>query len=42
MAAQPPYDTKLADFYILHYTYGNDYDLNGTFTPGRLWWGWVG
>ncbi|KAK2079342.1 hypothetical protein QBZ16_003033 [Prototheca wickerhamii] len=41
MAAQPPYDTKLADFYILHYTYGNDYDLNGTFTPGRLRWGWA-
>lgn len=35
MMSQPPYDTKLAPFYILHYTYGNDYDAEGNFTPGE-------
>lgn len=34
MMAQPPYDEKLAPFYILHYTYGMDYTLEGVFTPG--------
>jgi hypothetical protein len=36
--AQPPWDAKMAlkgkPYYILHYTYGNDYDLDGAFTPG--------
>ena len=35
MMAQPPYDEKLAPFYILHYTYGMDYTLEGVFTPGK-------
>lgn len=40
MMAQPPYDDKLAPFYILHYTYGMDYTLQGEFTPGeRRDWG---
>lgn len=34
MMAQPPWDTELDPYYILHFTYGNDYSLNGTFTPG--------
>jgi hypothetical protein len=36
MMAQPPYDEKLAPFYLLHYTYGMDYTLQGLFTPGEL------
>jgi hypothetical protein len=35
MMAQPPYDEKLAPFYLLHYTYGMDYTLEGVFTPGE-------
>ena len=32
--------TKLSPFYIIHYTYGMDYTLEGVFTPGekrQLW-----
>ena len=36
LAAQPPWDTELKDFLILHYTYGNDYTLEGKFTPGVI------
>jgi hypothetical protein len=41
--AQPPWDGRMElsahkPFYILHYTYGNDFNLDGKFTPG----GWVG
>jgi hypothetical protein len=36
LAAQPPWDTELKDFLILHYTYGNDYTLDGVFTPGKI------
>lgn len=36
LAAQPPWDTKLTGFYILHYTYGNDYTMDGVFTPGKI------
>lgn len=40
MMAQPPWDTKMdmapgKPFYILHYTYGMDYTLEGVFTPGK-------
>lgn len=35
MAAQPPWDTKMDPYYILHYTYGNDYTKEGVFTPGE-------
>ena len=35
MMAQPPWDEKLDQYYILHYTYGNDYTLEGVFTPGK-------
>lgn len=37
MMSQPPYDSDLDKFYILHYTYGMDYDLNGKFTPGAFY-----
>lgn len=36
MMAQPPYDEKLAPFFLLHYTYGMDYTLEGVFTPGEV------
>ena len=36
LQAQPPWDKSVSDFYILHFTYGNDYDLDGTFTPGKM------
>lgn len=35
MMSQPPWDTKLEPYYILHYTYGMDYTLDGKFTPGK-------
>ena len=28
--------SSLAGFYILHYTYGNDYTKDGVFTPGKI------
>ena len=34
MMSQPPYDEKVAPFYLLHYTYGMDYTKEGVFTPG--------
>lgn len=39
LMAQPPWDSKMQlgkgkPYYILHYTYGNDFDLTGRFTPG--------
>lgn len=41
LAAQPPWDKEISDFYILHFTYGNDYDENGKFTPGKVGkWHW--
>jgi len=36
LQAQPPWDTSLEGFYILHYTYGNDYTRSGKFTPGKI------
>lgn len=35
LMSQPPFDTKLEPYYILHYTYGMDYTLDGVFTPGK-------
>lgn len=35
MMSQPPYDSKMEPFYLLHYTYGMDYTLDGKFTPGK-------
>eukprot|EP00850_Spirogloea_muscicola_P000096 SM000001S04498 [mRNA] locus=s1:490734:494099:- [translate_table: standard] len=36
---QPPWDTLLAENYIIHYTYGCDYTQDGVFTPGKVgWW----
>uniref|UniRef100_A0A7R9VVW4 Hydroxyproline O-arabinosyltransferase-like domain-containing protein n=1 Tax=Chlamydomonas euryale TaxID=1486919 RepID=A0A7R9VVW4_9CHLO len=40
MMSQPPWDMNLEQspgkpFYIIHYTYGMDYTLNGDFTPGK-------
>lgn len=39
--AQPPWDSAMTLFngkpyYILHYTYGNDFDRDGVFTPGKI------
>ena len=31
LMAQPPWDKGLGEFFILHFTYGNDYDENGVF-----------
>ncbi|GBG79994.1 hypothetical protein CBR_g30255 [Chara braunii] len=33
--AKPPYDTRIGDAFIIHYTYGCDYTLKGEFTPGQ-------
>ena len=29
-------DKGLGEFFILHFTYGMDYDKNGVFTPGKI------
>jgi hypothetical protein len=39
LMAQPPWDARMElsankPFYILHYTYGNDFTLEGKYTPG--------
>lgn len=34
--AQPPWDETMKSFYLLHYTYGMDYTLQGVFTPGQM------
>ena len=34
--SQPPWDEKLEPYYLLHYTYGMDYTLEGVFTPGKI------
>lgn len=36
MMSQPPWDEKLEPYYVLHYTYGMDYTLEGVFTPGKI------
>ncbi|KAK9831741.1 hypothetical protein WJX74_007749 [Apatococcus lobatus] len=36
LMSQPPWDSDAERFNILHYTYGMDYALNGTFTPGIM------
>ncbi|XP_074575377.1 hydroxyproline O-arabinosyltransferase NOD3-like [Curcuma longa] len=33
---QPPWDLKLGDTYILHFTYGCDYTLKGELTYGKI------
>ncbi|KAL1833106.1 hypothetical protein ACET3Z_002757 [Daucus carota] len=33
---QPPYDMELGDKYILHYTYGCDFDLEEQFMNGKI------
>lgn len=41
LIAQPPWDSKLKDFYMIHYTYGQDFDEKGKFTPGKVgYWHW--
>jgi hypothetical protein len=30
------HDAELDPYYILHYTYGDDYNLEGAFTPGKV------
>eukprot|EP00887_Chlorella_sp_A99_P004186 scaffold23.g4186.t1 len=43
---QPPWDSKLTanngeEAYMIHFTYGNDFDLQGKFTPGKVGaWHW--
>eukprot|EP00884_Botryococcus_braunii_P021976 jgi/Botrbrau1/8462/Bobra.0237s0079.1 len=36
MMCQPPWDKDMDPYYILHYTYGMDYTLDGVFTPGKF------
>ncbi len=44
LMAQPPWDARMIlsankPFYILHYTYGNDFTLDGKYTPGAgIYW----
>ncbi|XP_073136493.1 hydroxyproline O-arabinosyltransferase 1-like [Henckelia pumila] len=33
---QPPWDTEIGKAYIIHYTYGCDYDLQGRLTYGKI------
>ncbi|XP_057775580.1 hydroxyproline O-arabinosyltransferase 1-like [Salvia miltiorrhiza] len=33
---QPPWDTTIGNAYIIHYTYGCDYDLQGRLTYGKI------
>ncbi|XP_057515078.1 hydroxyproline O-arabinosyltransferase NOD3-like isoform X1 [Amaranthus tricolor] len=33
---QPPWDQKLGDTYIIHYTYGCDYNMKGELTYGKI------
>ncbi|CAI9775496.1 unnamed protein product [Fraxinus pennsylvanica] len=33
---QPPWDTKIGKTYIIHYTYGCDYDTQGNLTYGKI------
>lgn len=33
---QPPWDLEIGEKFIIHYTYGCDYDLNGTLTYGKI------
>ncbi|CAA0841970.1 Unknown protein [Striga hermonthica] len=33
---QPPWDTTISNTYIIHYTYGCDYDLQGKMTYGKI------
>eukprot|EP00891_Asterochloris_glomerata_P002540 jgi/Astpho2/2540/e_gw1.00048.41.1_t len=35
MMSQPPWDTELEPYYMLHYTYGMDYRLTGEHMPGE-------
>ncbi len=30
------FGAELEPYYILHYTYGDDYTLDGMFTPGKV------
>ncbi|KAL6775906.1 HPAT1 [Auxenochlorella protothecoides x Auxenochlorella symbiontica] len=36
MTSQPPWDSSMDPYYILHYTYGMDYTKEGVFTPGKI------
>eukprot|EP00878_Enallax_costatus_P018039 GHUV01018967.1.p1 GENE.GHUV01018967.1~~GHUV01018967.1.p1 ORF type:complete len:389 (+),score=99.42 GHUV01018967.1:186-1352(+) len=41
MMAQPPWDNRMTlgagrPYYILHYTYGNDFTADGKYTPGKF------
>ncbi|KAF2563138.1 hypothetical protein F2Q70_00018704 [Brassica cretica] len=33
---KPPWDTEVGDKYIIHYTYGCDYDMKGKLTYGKV------
>ncbi|KAL8153040.1 hypothetical protein V2J09_010800 [Rumex salicifolius] len=33
---QPPWDTEIGNKYIIHYTYGCDYDMKGKLTYGKI------
>ena len=36
LTSQPPWDKSIGDFLSIHFTYGMDYALNGSFTPGKF------
>ena len=38
MMGQPPWDTALWPYYLLHYTYGMDYTLEVSIVVLLLWW----
>uniref|UniRef100_A0A0A9DNN1 Hydroxyproline O-arabinosyltransferase-like domain-containing protein n=1 Tax=Arundo donax TaxID=35708 RepID=A0A0A9DNN1_ARUDO len=33
---QPPWDLEVGDAFIIHYTYGCDYDMKGKLTYGKI------
>jgi hypothetical protein len=33
---QPPWDLEIGDAFIIHYTYGCDYDMKGKLTYGKI------
>lgn len=35
LMAQPPFDSEMGDYYILHYTYGNEFNNDGNMVLGE-------
>ncbi|MBA0604218.1 hypothetical protein Godav_016891 [Gossypium davidsonii] len=36
LVCYPPWDTEIGNKFIIHYTYGCDYDLKGRLTYGKI------